>query len=219
VSVRIRIENCAPGEIIDLTLALSPRGRGSLAAEVDPNTPVIAVAKTRSELAKLLRPSELPRPERREDGSVGAEVWARLLPWAVSEARAAGAFVIDQSGLPVAETPSLPLDRLDELAAHLCVIANAAETLAQAGFAAGATAVELDPWRLTTLRIPVAEGSWLALVLVGEDTPEAAVQREIIEEIRLFVAPLFPRQDCLDAAGRRRVQAVAAQHHRPLGVL
>jgi hypothetical protein len=98
MSVRVRIENCSPGETIDLTLALSSRGRGSLAAEVDPERPGVALARTRTELAGLLKPSELPLPARREDGSLGAEVWARLLPWAASEGPAPSAPSSSTSG-------------------------------------------------------------------------------------------------------------------------
>lgn len=188
MSVHIRIENCAPGEIIDLTLALSPRGRGSLLAEVEPERPGVAIARTRTELAGLLKPSEMPRPERREDGSLGAEVWARLLPWAASEAGALGAFVLDQSGLAVAETPGLPLDRMEELAAHLCVIVHELVALEGRGFQVGAPTLELGAVRLTVLRIPVDESVWLALILVGEGTPSLDVQREVIEEVRLFVS-------------------------------
>lgn len=186
MSVRVRIENCSPGDVIELTLDFTSRGRGSLAAEFD-QQPVIAVAKTRTELARLLKPSDMPRPARRSDGSVGAEVWARLLPWATSEARAVGGFVIDQSGLPVAETPHLPVDRLDELAAHLCVMVHEAATLQRAGFDAGAVAVDLGALRLTALRVPAGGDTWLACVLVSESPPPAEIQREIIEEIRLFI--------------------------------
>jgi len=187
VSVHVRIENCSPGEVIDLTLALSIRGRGSLVAEVDPNAPVVAVARTRTELAGLLRPSEMPLPARREDGSLGAEVWGRLLPWAASEAGAIGAFVLDQSGLIVAETPSLPFQRLDEIVAHLCVVVHEAAALVEAGIDVGSTSVELGSWWLTALQIPLVGGSWLALVLVGEGVPSREVRREVTEEVRLFV--------------------------------
>lgn len=187
MSVRIRIENCAPGEVIDLTLALSPRGRGSLLAEVDPNSPGIAIARTRTELAGLLKPSEMPRPERREDGSLGAEVWERLLPWAISEADSIGAFVLDQSGLAVAETSNLPLDRMEELTARLSIILHELVTLKLRGFDVGPPIFALGTLRLTMLHIPVTEDSWLALILVGEGIPNSDVQKEILEEVRLFV--------------------------------
>jgi hypothetical protein len=187
MSVRVRIENCSPGETIDLTLALSSRGRGSLVAEVDPERPGVALARTRTELAKLLKPSELPLPARREDGSLGAEVWARLLPWAASEAGAVGAFVLDQRGLIVAETPDLPLDRMEELAARLCLVIHGAAALEEQGFQVGAASLELGAWWLTALRVGLQEGEWLAVVLVGEGPASREVRQEIIEEIRLFV--------------------------------
>jgi hypothetical protein len=187
MSVRIRIENCSPGEVIDLTLALSAQGRGSLVAELDPQSPSVAIARTRTELAGLLKPSEMPLPARREDGSLGAEVWGRLLPWAASEAGALGAFVLDQSGLIIAETRQLPFARLEELAAHLCVVVHEAVALRGLGLDVGATSLELGTWWLTVLQIPLPEASWLALVLVGESAPKRAAQREIVEEVRLFV--------------------------------
>ena len=188
MSVRIHIENCSPGESIDLTLALSPRGRGSLAAEIDPQQPVVALARTRTELAGILKPSELPLPARREDGSLGAEVWARLLPWAASEAGAVGAFVLDQGGLIIAEMRDLPLDRLEELAARLCLLLHGASELSAQHFDAGAVALELGPWWLTLLRIGLAEGTWLVVVLVGENIPIREIREEISEEIHHFVA-------------------------------
>lgn len=187
MSVHIRIENCSPGEVIDLTLALTSRGRGSLVAAVDPASPSVAVARTRTELAGLLKPSEMPLPARREDGSLGAEVWARLLPWAASEAGAVGAFVLDQSGLIVAETPALPFERLDEIVAHVCVLVHEAVAIESVGHKVGATSLELGSWWLTALQVPLNDGGWLVLVLVGEDVPKRESRKEIVEEVRLFV--------------------------------
>jgi hypothetical protein len=187
MSVRIRIENCSPGEVIDLTLALSAQGRGSLVAEVDPARPSVAIARTRGELAGLLRPSEQTPPARREDGSLGAEAWGRLLPWAAAEAGAAGAFVLDQAGLVVAGGHDLPFGRLDELSAHLCVLVHEAVALRALGLEVGSTSIEIGAWRLTVLQIPIVEGAWLALVLVGDGAPARGAQQAIIDEVRHFI--------------------------------